>query len=173
MIDAIRRVLALTLKELLAVLKDPRGRFDLVRPAVLQCLIFGYAATFDLNNVPFAVLDRDRSAASTELLARLDGSPAFERVANLTSYEDIRNSINDRALLVVLQIDADFERRLLAGQPADLQVIADGRNSNTAGTALGYVGTIVEAFNTDWRTRAWDARSSYRLRDAAPGSTRT
>jgi ABC-2 type transport system permease protein len=151
MIDAIRRVLALTLKELLAVLKDPRGRSTLFGPPVLQCLIFGYAASFDLNNVPFAVLDRDRSAASTELLARLDGSPAFERVANLTRYEDVKNYINDRSALVVLQIEDDFERRLLAGQPADVQVIADGRNSNTAGTALGYVGAIVEDFNTDWR----------------------
>ncbi len=153
MIEAIRRVLALTLKELLAVLKDPRGRSTLFGPPVLQCLIFGYAATFDLNNVPYAVLDQDRSAASTELLARLDGSPAFQRVANLTRHEDIKNYVNDRSALVVLQIGQDFERRLLAGQPAEVQVIADGRNSNTAGTALGYVGTIVEGFNADWRRR--------------------
>ncbi|MEX2113188.1 MAG: ABC transporter permease [Pirellulales bacterium] len=152
MIEAIRRILALTLKELLAVLKDPRGRSTLFGPPVLQCLIFGYAATFDLSNVPYAVLDQDRSAASTELLARLDGSPAFERVANLTRHEDIRNYVNDRSALVVLQIGQDFERKLLAGQPAEVQVIADGRNSNTAGTALGYLGTIVEGFNVDWRS---------------------
>jgi ABC-2 type transport system permease protein len=52
---------------------------------------------------------------------------------------------------VVIQIDTDFERRLHAASPADIQVIADGRNSNTAGTAIGYVGAIVEQFNADWR----------------------
>ena len=52
-------------------------------PPILQCLIFGYAATYDLNEVPYAVFDRDRSAASHELLARLDGSGVFRRVAIL------------------------------------------------------------------------------------------
>jgi ABC-2 type transport system permease protein len=53
--------------------------------------------------------------------------------------------------LLVVQIDDDFERRLLAGLPANVQVIADGRNSNTAGTAMGYINTIVEGFNATWR----------------------
>ena len=151
MLDALLRILALTRKELLAVLKDPRSRFSLLVPPILQCLIFGYAATFDLNDVPYAVLDHDRSAASSALLARLDGSGVFRRVATLSWVGDIPTFINQRRALLVIQIPQDFERRLRAGQPADVQVIADGRNSNTAGTAMGYVGTIVEAFNADWQ----------------------
>jgi len=168
MLDALLRILALTRKELLAVLKDPRSRFSLLVPPLLQCLLFGYAATYDLNDVPYAVLNQDRSAASAALLARLDGSGVFHRVATLGGVADIQTFINQRRALLVIQIPQDFERRLLAGQPADVQVIADGRNSNTAGTAMGYVGAIVEAFNADWRqthgqrglpirvaTRAW------------------
>ena len=64
MLEAILRILGLTWKELLAVLKDPRGRFTLFVPPVIQCLIYGYVATYDLNDVPYAVLDQDRSAAS-------------------------------------------------------------------------------------------------------------
>jgi pyoluteorin transport system permease protein len=168
MLDALLRILALTRKELLAVLKDPRSRFSLLVPPILQCLIFGYAATYDLNDVPYAVLDQDRSAASSTLLARLDGSDVFRRVATLSWVADIQTVINQRRALLVIHIPYDFERRLLTGQPADVQVIADGRNSNTAGIAMGYVGTIVEAFNTNWQqthgqrsppihvaTRAW------------------
>ena len=58
MLDSLHRILALTLKELLAVLKDPEGRFTLMVPPILQCLVFGYAATYDLNDVPYAVLAR-------------------------------------------------------------------------------------------------------------------
>jgi ABC-2 type transport system permease protein len=150
MLDALLRILALTRKELLAVLKDPRGRFTLLVPPVVQCLIFGYAATYDLNEVPYAVLDQDRSAVSHELLARLDGSGVFHRVANLDRAADVRTFINEQRALLVIQIGPDFARRLLADQPADVQVIADGRNSNTAGTAMSYVSAIVEAFNADW-----------------------
>jgi pyoluteorin transport system permease protein len=151
MLDALLRILALTRKELLAVLKDPRSRFSLLAPPILQCLIYGYVATYDLNDVPYAVLDHDRSAASSALLARLEGSGVFRRVATLCGAADIRTFINQRRALLVIQIPYDFERRLLAGQPTDVQVIADGRNSNTAGTAVGYVGTIVAAFNADWQ----------------------
>lgn len=163
MLDTLRRILALTYKELLALLKDPRGRFTLLIPPIFQCLIFGYAATYDLNNVPYAVLDLDRSAASASLLARLDGTAVFQRVANLQRRADIPTMIDTRQVLVVIQINQDFERRLLSGQIAEVQVIADGRNSNTAGTALGYVVAIVEAFNVDWRQRHGQAAMPVRV----------
>jgi ABC-2 type transport system permease protein len=163
MLDSLLRILALSRKELLAILKDPRSRFSLLIPPILQCLIYGYVATYDLNDIPYAVLDQDRSAASQKLLAGLDGSKVFRRVANLNRAADIKTMINDRRALLVIQIDQDFERRLLSGQQANLQVIADGRNSNTAGTAMGYVNAIVEAFNANWRTEQGQNRSPVRL----------
>jgi ABC-2 type transport system permease protein len=151
MIDAILRIIALTRKELLAVLKDPRSRISLIVPPILQCLVYGYVATYDLNAVPYAALDKDRSAASRELLAGLDGSGVFRRVADLAREADIHGAIDRREALLVIQVEQDFARRLMAGGAADVQVIADGRNSNTAGTALGYVNTTIEAFNAKWR----------------------
>jgi ABC-2 type transport system permease protein len=151
MFDALLRIFALTRKELLAVLKDPRGRFTLFIPPILQCLIFGYAASYDLTDVPYALLNQDRSAASRDLLAKLDGSGIFHRVAEVTRSEDLKATVNDGKALLAIQIDQEFERRLMSGQNAEIQVFADGRNSNTAGTALGYVGVIVDAFNAEWR----------------------
>jgi ABC-2 type transport system permease protein len=150
MVEAILRIVALIHKELLAILKDPRSRVSLFMPPVLQCLIFGYAATYDLSNVPYAVLDQDRSAASHDLLASLDGSGVFHRVAQLRNQTDIKPVIDQETALLVVVIGQDFQRRLAAGLPANVQVIADGRNSNTAGTALGYVGAIVDSFNANW-----------------------
>jgi ABC-2 type transport system permease protein len=152
MLDSIRRIFALIRKELLAILKDPRSRVSLFVPPITQCLIFGYAATYDLTRVPYAVLDQDKSAASRELLAEVDGSGIFRQVARLHRAADIKTVIDERRALVVIQIGQDFERRLMAGLPASLQVIADGRNSNTGGTALGYVTTIVNSFNASWAT---------------------
>jgi ABC-2 type transport system permease protein len=149
-IESAIRILALTRKELLAVLKDRRSRMSLLIPPVVQALIFGYAATYDLNHVSYAALDQDHSAASRELLAGLDGSGVFERVADLERTSDIKSIIDARRVLLVVQIDSQFERRLLSGRGADVQLIADGRNSNTAGTALGYVASIVDQFNARW-----------------------
>jgi ABC-2 type transport system permease protein len=151
MVASVHRIIALTRKELLAILKDPRSRFSLLIPPILQCLIYGYVATYDLDSVPYASLDRDRSAASRELLAGLDGSGVFKRGADLTRAAEIPRVINERRVLLVIQIDQDFERRLLSGMGTDVQVIADGRNSNTAGIAVGYVNSVVEAFNAKWR----------------------
>ncbi len=151
MLFSILRIIALNRKELLAVLKDRRARMSLLIPPIVQGLVFGYAATYDLNHVPYAVLDQNRSVASRQLLAGLDGSGVFQRVADLRSPADLMDVIDRQRALLVVQIDQDFERRLAAGQSAVVQVIADGRNSNTAATATSYVNSVVAAFNARWR----------------------
>src|SRR5262250_1248863 len=151
MLDSILRILALARKELLAILKDPRSRASLFVPPILQCLIYGYAATYDLNSVPYAVLDHDHSAASHELLTHLDGSGVFVRVANLQRESDISRYIDRQRALLVVQIPQEFERSLNSARAIGVQVVADGRNSNTAGTAIGYAEAIVDSFNAEWR----------------------
>ncbi len=149
--DSLLRILSLLRKEVLALLRDPRSRVILVLPPLLQSFLFGYAATFDLNHAPYAVYDEDHGAAASDLLARFDGSGVFLRVATIERSSDIARLIDNRDVLAVVRIGPDFSRRLAAGQPADIQVIVDGRNSNTAGTTIGYISTIVDDFNKDWR----------------------
>jgi ABC-2 type transport system permease protein len=145
-----RRILALMIKEFLALLKDKRSRTVLIAPPLMQLIVFGYAATFDLNQVPYAIYNEDPGSASRELLARFAGSSTFRLVANLQSEVQIEPLVDNKRALLVLHIGPHFTRDLLRQRPASLQVIVDGRNSNTALVLLGYVRTIVTAFNREW-----------------------
>lgn len=147
LVQYLRRIAFLCRKELITLLKEPASRVTLFAPALLQALLFGYGATFDLRHVPYAVLDLSGGQASTELLARMDGAGMFERVATLSSSSQIASLIDANKVLLVVSIPADFEQRLQAGQTAPLQLIMDGRNSTTAGAAAGYIGAIVGGFN--------------------------
>lgn len=154
LIDFFLRVANLCRKELLTILKDPATRAILVAPAIMQSLVFGYGATYDLINVPYALLDQSRNGASTELIAHLDSTGVFHRVATLRSQADIREVIDTEKALLVIQIPSNFEQQLSAGQTAAIQLILDARNSNTAGSAAGYVSAVVERYNAELRTRA-------------------
>ncbi len=152
-LDLLRRLLNLCRKEFLAVLKDPKSRTILVIPALVQSMLFGYAATYDLNDVPYALLDESRSAASAQLIAKLDGTGVFHRIASVQTEAAMREVIDEQDALLVLRIPRDFERRLYAGQQAPVQLILDGRNSNTAGSASGYINSVIADFNRQWRER--------------------
>lgn len=141
------RILNLWRKELLVILKDPANRIVLVVPVLMQSVLFGYAVTFDLNDAPYALLDLSHGEASRELVSRLDGSGIFHRVATLRRVEEIQTVIDEQKALLVVHIPSDFQTRLAQNDPAPIQVILDGRNSNTAGSAAAGVANIVIDFN--------------------------
>lgn len=143
----LRHIRFLIHKEILAILKEPANRVILFAPALLQAVLFGYAATYDVNHVDYAVLDQSRGQASTELLSHLDGTGVFNRTATLTSASQIQDVVMAGDALLVLTFPADFEDKLNNGQPSPLQVILDGRNSSTAGAAAGYISAVVADFN--------------------------
>lgn len=143
LIAYLAQVVSLCRKELLALFKDPANRTILFAPALIQALLFGYGATYDLTHVPYAVVDQSRSVASTGFLARLDGTGVFRRTATLTSNTQISDLIDSGEILLAISIPPDFERQLRTGAPAPIQIILDGRNSTTAGSAAAQIGTIV------------------------------
>ena len=147
--DSVRRIIALMLKEFSMVLKDPKSRFVIIGPPLIQFFIFGYAATYDLKNVSFAVFDESRTPASRQLLSRFDGSENFRRVKTLSNDREIDTIINRQKVRLVIHIGPEFARRIHSGRPAAVQVIVDGRNSNVALIALGYIGAIVEQYNQE------------------------
>ncbi len=145
-----RRVLALIRKELLAVLADPRSRAVLIGPPLLQLIVFGYAASFDLNHAPIAIYNQDRSLASRDLVARFSLSPTFTVRRVLSSGRRIDALIDSGEVRAVVVIDSRFTRDLYRHVPAPVQVIVDGRNSNTGLLIEGYAGEILTDFSRAW-----------------------
>lgn len=141
---------ALILKELLALLKDKKSRIVLIAPPLVQLFVFGYAASFDLNHVSYAVLNEDKGSASRELLSRFEGSKTFDCVAYLEGDAQIQPVIDNKKALLVIRFPSDFSRNLEQGRPANMQVNVDGRNSNSAMIVLNYVQSIVSSFNAGW-----------------------
>jgi len=157
------RVISLMIKEFLALLKDKKGRMVFIGPPIIQLLVFGYAATFDLNQVPYAVFNEDPGAGAREFLQRVEGSPAFRLAGYLESISQINPLIDSKEVLMVIHINPTFTRDLLLHRPAPLQVIIDGRNSNTAMVIAGYMRSILTRFNLTWAETNGTARPPARL----------
>ena len=151
--NTLHRIFALVVKELLAILRDKKSRFVLIGPPLAQLIVFGYAATFDLNNIPVAVYNEDSGAVSRAVIARLAGSPHFNLMGYIERDAQIAPLIDNKDVLMVLHLGPRFSADLKRGKTASAQLIIDGRNSNTALLALGYLRAIVTDFNIDWARR--------------------
>jgi len=143
------RVLALIIKEILAALRDKKARFVLIVPPIVQLLIFSFAATLDVKNVPIGILNRDNGEKSIELAQRFHGSPVFSEIVYLPSVDAMTPFIDNQKGVMVLSIDQQFSRNIDAGKPADIQLVLDGRRSNTAQIVAGYAARIIEQYNLD------------------------
>jgi ABC-2 type transport system permease protein len=144
--EALARIAVLVRREVQAIWRDKRSRAVLIVPPILQLFLFSYAATFEVNDVPLAVFNEDMSLESRELVARFTASATFTTVARVSSMAEGRALIDRDRALMLLRIPPTFARDLKSGSGAAIQVVVDGRQSNTALIALGYVGTIVDGF---------------------------
>jgi ABC-2 type transport system permease protein len=145
-----QRIFALTIKEFLALLRDPKARMVIIGPPIIQLIVFSFGATFDLNHVPLAVYDQDGGSAAHALVERFTGSSHFELVGRIHRQADIARLIDQRKALMVLDIGPRFSHNLRSRDGAKVQIILDGRNSNTAAIAMGYARRIVNQFSLDW-----------------------
>ena len=143
------RLKQMLIKEFIQVFRDKRTRFLLFGPPIIQMLVFGYAATYDIHHVPTVVLDLDHSQQSRELVSRFASSPYFDVQRQLTDSRQIHDLIDRGQTTVGLEIDAGFARKLGAGETAPLQVIVDATNSNTALIASSYITQIALGFARD------------------------
>jgi ABC-2 type transport system permease protein len=143
----LRHILFLCQKELLVSFKDRRMQVMMVMPVLIQGFLFGYAANFNLEEAPYAVVDESRSAASRELLAGLDGGDLFIRVKTLDNSAQIADEIDSGRVILAIVIPQDFQDKLSRGEQAPVQIITDGRNNSIAGAVTSYVSSVITDFN--------------------------
>ncbi len=146
---SLRRIVALAIKEFLSLLRNPASRAVLIGPPIIQLLVFGYGATYDLKHVPFVVYNQDAGRLSRDFIARFAGSPSFELIGNLPDQLALQQAVDSETVLMAVNIGPQFTSDLERGRTAHVQFIFDGRDSNTAALALGYAQSIVTAFNRE------------------------
>jgi ABC-2 type transport system permease protein len=139
-------------KELLELKRDRWARVRLIVPPVIQVLIFGYAATFEVFGVSTTVLDLDHSQESRALIAEFADSSRFKIVRVATTQAEAERTIDRSQAAIALVIHAGFAELLRKGQAAPLQILVDGTNSNSALIALGYADAIVSSFSQTYQS---------------------
>lgn len=148
--ESITRINCMLRKEFIQTLRDPRTRWLLIGPPIIQMLVFGYAATLEVKHVDFAVLDLDRSQESRELISRFSASRYFDLKKIAVRRDELRYGIDHGDFLLALEIDAGLASRLRNGQGASVQVLVDSSNSNTGLVAIGYLNQIGARFSRDF-----------------------
>jgi len=114
---------------------------------VFQLIILGYAATFDVSNIPTVVCDFDNSPSSRELVRSFTITEYFKVVGYFDKTSEIDNQLDDGHASVAIVIPRGFEKNIGAGQSAPLQIIADGTETSTAGIGLSYASIIVSRYS--------------------------
>ncbi len=145
------RLIALIIKELLVVLRDPRSRILLIGPPLMQLVVFAFAATLEIKNVDVVVLDRDEGSRGAELIRRIEGSPTFHSVERVRDPTAIQTAIDQQEAIAAIEIGPSFSRDLAAGYPAHVQVLLDGRRSNAAQIVNGYLAEIIGGYLAEAR----------------------
>jgi ABC-2 type transport system permease protein len=164
MIERLRQML---IKEFIHLFRDRQARFSLIVPPLLQMLIFGYAASYEVNRVSTAVLDYDHSQESREFLERFSASSRFQVREVLQNESQIPSELDHRRVTLVLQIQPGFAELLRKGQTAPVQAVLDGTDSNAALIAVGYINQISARFARDYQLQMAD-RSKPFLATFAP-----
>src|SRR5882762_1075988 len=147
----IERMHQILIKEFIHLFRDKRARFALIIPPLLQMMIFGYAATYEVKHVSTAVLDLDHSQESRQFLERFTSSNRFQVREVLTHQSQIADLIDHRRVVLVLQIHPGFAELLRKGETARVQAILDGTDSNTALIAIGYVNQVAIKYARDYQ----------------------
>ncbi len=163
---SVRRTRAVLVKELRHIARDSRSLMMALAVPLLMLVLFGYALSLDVDRIPTLVYDADGTPQSRELVARFEGSRFFEITGRATHYREIERDIDRGRILMGIAIPSDYSRKIAAGDTADIQILIDGSDSNTASIARGYADSVVRGYGIELRAEAQNRRGGQRMQPA-------
>jgi ABC-2 type transport system permease protein len=161
---SLRRLRTVTRKELLHIVRDVRSLTLALALPLVMLLLFGYALTLDVDRIPTFVYDQDQTPQSRELIDQFRGSTYFQIRGAVSSYKPADLAIDKSAILLNLVVPRDYARHLLSGQDANVQLLVDGSDSNTASIALGYAQAVIQTYAAQLRSDAQVRKGGQPLR---------
>ena len=135
--NSVLRILALVKKECIMMWLDKGTRKILIIPIIVQCIVFGYGASFNLSHVPYVLLDESHSVQSLRLSLRLEHNHLFTLAQKCISQDCFVTAMNEGQGLVGLHLPPDFD------STGDIYLITDARNTAAANTAAFYLNSML------------------------------
>jgi ABC-2 type transport system permease protein len=145
------RVGALAAKEIIHIRRDIRTLYMALGLPVVLLLLFGYAVSFDIDALPLAVVDDDRTPTSRELAQRFAASDDFHLVREIASPDEAETMFRRGEVVAVLVIPPDFERDLTRGENVTVQLLMDGADANSTNVARGKAEALAQAAGLEVR----------------------
>ncbi len=143
------RLWAIARKEFLHVIRDVRSLVLSIAIPVLLLVLYGYALTLDVDDVPLVVWDQSETSVSRDFISQFEGSRYFSLRDHVSRYSDLERAIDTQEALVGLVIPRDFAGRVEAGDTVPVQLIIDGSDSNTATLAKGYAESVAQTWSQE------------------------
>lgn len=138
----LRDILNIALKEIRQIRRDKRMFPLIIIAPLLELFLYGYAATFDIERIPTAVYNSDRSAESREYLSRFFNSRYFDLEMYVDSHDEVRSALDKGKVTAAIVIPGSFASDLKRGRGANVQMVIDGANSNEATLTANYASRI-------------------------------
>ncbi|MFQ5667518.1 MAG: ABC transporter permease [Candidatus Binatia bacterium] len=164
-----RTIRAILRREFIDVLRDRRSLILTFLYPISMLIMYGYGIRYDVDNVPLTILDYDQTPESRDLAEAIIRSGYFQLVRQARTPRDIDHDLTTETSKAAVIIPVDFATRLHAGEPAAVQALIDGSDSNTATIAEGYLLAMIARYSAGG---AATARAAADQATGAPATTR-
>ena len=141
------RFWTLAIKEVQQILRDKKLLFMLVFPPTVQLLLYGLILNPDVQYLKMGIVDQANVTASRELIAAFTENQVFVADYYSASQQTLGEQVRQGDITVGVVFPPEFNRQLAQNKPAEIQVMVDGVDANTAGIASGYITQIVQHYN--------------------------
>lgn len=149
MIKILRRIISLIKKEFAVIWRDPKSRFLIIMPPIMQLFIFAHAVTMEVKNIDMAVFDQCQSRESRDLTDKFHMSKWFRTIYIVNTQKELSKNLNSQKIQLAIIIPNDFSKKIIRKKPAEIQIIVDGRQTNSAAIASNYASEIISNYEDE------------------------